>query len=75
MKYKGLFTLIGFLLFLYGMLALVLTLIGAQLTFLTWLDSFGAGIGFVAKVVMVIVGLVLVYIARSDFAGEKPVID
>lgn len=72
-KNKGLFTLIGFLLFLYGMLALVLSLIGAKLSFLTWIDSNGALLGFVIRILMVLVGIVLVYIARTDFSGEEPV--
>lgn len=73
MKNKGLITAIGFILFLYGMLALVLSLVGLKLSFLLLLDQPGPVFGFTAKVLMVIIGLILVYIARTDFSGEGPV--
>ncbi|MEM8528571.1 MAG: hypothetical protein AAGG68_28290 [Bacteroidota bacterium] len=72
LKRKGLWTFIGFLLFLYGFLALILSLIGAKLSFLMWLDAPSPLFGFVAKVAMVMIGLVIVYLTRSDFSGERP---
>lgn len=72
-KYKGLFTFIGFLLFIYGMLAIVLSLIGAKLSFLVWLDAKSALFGFVMKIMMILSGVVIVYLARTDFSGEEPI--
>ncbi|MEM9885938.1 MAG: hypothetical protein AAF849_08605 [Bacteroidota bacterium] len=72
MKRQGLWTFIGFILFLYGFLALILSLIGAKLSFLLWIDAPGPLFGFVVKIAMIILGLVIVYIARSDFNGERP---
>lgn len=68
---KGWLSLIGFLLFFYGMLSLVLSLIGAKLTFLTWLEAFGPLMGFVLKILMIVGGIVIVAVARSDFRGEE----
>lgn len=72
MKRKGLWTFIGFLLFLYGFLALVLSLIGVQLSFLTWIDAPGALFGFVTRILMIMFGFAIVYLARTDFSGEEP---
>jgi hypothetical protein len=72
MKRKGLWTFIGFILFLYGFLALVLSLIGVRLSFLTWIDAPGALFGFVTRILMIMFGIGLVYLAQTDFSGEEP---
>lgn len=75
LKRKGLWTLIGFLLFLYGFLALVLLMIGAKLSFLTWIDIPGPLFGLVLRILMIMIGIAIVYIARTDFSGETPPIN
>lgn len=67
---KTIFTTIGFLLFILGTLALVLSFIGAQISFLTWIDAPGQLFGFVTRLVMVFVGVIMIVLARSDFEGE-----
>lgn len=54
-----------------GFLALVLSVVGVQLSFLTWLDAPGRLFGFVGRLVMIIVGFVMVYLARTDFSQEE----
>ncbi|MCB0613000.1 MAG: hypothetical protein H6573_30515 [Lewinellaceae bacterium] len=68
---KGIFSLLGFLLAGLGFLSIVLSLVGVQFSFLTWLDSFGRLFGFVAKLIMIIAGILILYIAQSDFKGEE----
>ncbi|MCB0550348.1 MAG: hypothetical protein KDD19_22455 [Phaeodactylibacter sp.] len=68
---KGIFSLLGFLLAALGFLSIVLSLVGVQFSFLTWLDSFGRLFGFVAKLVMIIAGILILHIAQSDFKGEQ----
>ena len=65
---KATSSIIGFALFMIGMLALVLQLVGVQLIFLTWMDSWGGGIGFLLRLIMIIVGLVIIIVTRS---GEQ----
>ena len=48
------------------MLALVLQLVGVQLAFLTWMDNWGGGVGLGLRILMIIVGIVLVVVTRSD---------
>lgn len=71
MKNKGLFTLIGFVLFISGLLSLVLSFVGIELAYLQWLSIFGNLGAFLAKIVMVILGVVIVVVARSDEDFEE----
>lgn len=70
---KGLFSLIGFSLFLIGMLALVLSLVGVKLSFLSWIDDGGRGLGLLIRLAMVIIGAVIVVVTRSNFDGREGV--
>ncbi|MCB9082178.1 MAG: hypothetical protein H6555_10750 [Lewinellaceae bacterium] len=69
-KQKGWLTLVGFLLVVTGFLALVLSLVGLQLSFLTWIDAPGRLFGFVMRLLFILVGFVLVYLAQTNFSGE-----
>lgn len=68
---KTVITTIGFLLAGIGFLALVLSLVGVKLSFLVWLDRPGALFGFVAKLVMIIAGLVMIYMGKTDLEQEE----
>ncbi|MFK8104042.1 MAG: hypothetical protein AB8G15_16025 [Saprospiraceae bacterium] len=62
---------IGFILFIVGMLAVVLSLVGVQLSFLVWLDSISTLFGFVAKLLMVVGGIVIIVLAQTDWSQEQ----
>ena len=68
---KTIATLVGFLLFLFGFLSLVLSMIGLQLAFLAWLDLAGPLVGFLARLVMILAGVILVMLAQTDWAKER----
>jgi hypothetical protein len=70
MMNKNLQTIVGFLLVVFGFSALVLSFVGLQLSFLTWLNFAGPGFGLVLKLLMLLGGFVLVYLAKTDFKGE-----
>jgi hypothetical protein len=59
--------ILGFVLFLCGFLALILSLVGLQFSFLAFLDSGGPTAGFVARLLMIFGGVTLMYVARSKF--------
>lgn len=63
---KAISSIIGFILFVLGFLALVLQMVGVQLMFLTWLDTWGGGTGLFLRLLMIIAGLVIVIVARSN---------
>jgi hypothetical protein len=70
-KNKTWFLVSGFLLFLYGFLAIILQFVGLQLSFLTWLDAGGNLLGFVLRLVMVIAGIVLAFWATLNTEQEE----
>lgn len=69
---KSILSLIGFLLFLIGFLAVCLNLIGGQFTFLKWMkDSLGAQTSMIIQFLMIVLGLILVVLAQTNFGREK----
>lgn len=63
---KAIYSIIGFILFVLGFLALVLQMVGVQIAFLTWLDNWGGGTGLFLRVLMIVAGLVIVIVTRSN---------
>ncbi len=70
---KAIYTIIGFLLFTIGMMALVLSLVGVQLSFLTWIDKPGRLFGFLIRILMILLGVVIVVLSRTDWREEESV--
>ncbi len=68
---KGILTLIGFLLFCFGILSIVLSMIGIQFSFLAFLDAPGRLFGFVMKLLMIIGGVVIVVLTRTNWQEEN----
>ena len=67
---KALWLTTGFLLFIFGFSALVLSIVGVQLAFLTWLDAPGGLFGMIAKILMIVAGIVIVYLTATDWQAE-----
>lgn len=70
-KNRSLWTLAGFLLTGLGFVAIVLSLVGVQLAFLTWIDSPGRLIGFLIRILMIIVGIVIIYLAQTKIELDE----
>jgi uncharacterized membrane protein len=68
---KSIFTIVGFLLLIFGMSALVLSLVGVKLSFLTWIDAGGALLGFVIRLVMIFGGVAMAWLANHNWAAEN----
>ncbi len=69
-KNKGWITLVGFILAGTGFLTLALSLVGVKLAGLLWLDAGGAGLGFLLRLLMILLGMILIYLGKSNFSGE-----
>lgn len=67
---KGVLTLTGFVFFVLGFAALSLMVVGVQFSFLTWLDAPGKLFGFVARLLMIIVGIILVVLDNTSFKRQ-----
>ena len=71
-KNNGLFTLVGFILAGLGFFTLVLSVVGAQVSFLVWIDNWGGFVGFTIRLLMILVGIIIIYLAQTDFKGQNP---
>ena len=49
-----------------GILSLVYKMIGLQLSYLVWIDSFGALTGLILRLVMIFGGVIIVYLSRTE---------
>ena len=71
MKNKGLLLLLGFVLFVLGITAIIMSLVGVRWVFLGWLEWGGALLAFVLKIIMSIVGVLLIVFANTDWERER----
>lgn len=62
---------LGFASFVTGMLSLVLVLIGANLSFLAWIDRPGTPQGVIIRILLIGGGLMLAYLALNP-PGDDP---
>ena len=65
MRQQGWITVIGFILFVLGFLSIVLSMVGVQLQFMVWMDHFGRGWGFLARLILMMAGILMVISDRS----------
>lgn len=66
---KSIVTLIGFLLLIFGVLNLAVMFIGVKFAPFLFLDMAGEGIGFLIRLLMVLVGIVMIVLSRTEFDG------
>jgi uncharacterized membrane protein len=70
-KYKTFWIVLGLLLVVSGITALALQLVGAQWAFLQFLEMPGRLFAFVAKLLMVMAGFILLIVANTDWERER----
>ena len=58
------------LLFALGMLSIILSIVGVKLAFLSWIDNWGRLTGFLIKLFMLVVGMIIMFVARADWSEE-----
>lgn len=68
---KNILSFIGFLLFIFGFTALVLSLVGVKWAFLVWMDEISPLFGFIMKLMFVVVGIITVYLAKFNWEAEE----
>ncbi len=71
MKNKSLWLLAGYLLITFGVTSIVMELVGTHWYFLGWLEKLGRLPAFVIKILMIIIGIVVIVFARTDWEKEK----
>ena len=70
-RIRYVFMILGFVLFVLGMLSLVLILIGANLSYLAWIDRPGTPQGIIIRIIMIGGGLVMSYLALNPPRDEN----
>ncbi len=68
---KTFYTVLGFFLFLSGMSAFVLSLVGVKLAFLTFIDIPGPLFGFIIRLMMIFGGIIMVVLSRTNWEEER----
>ncbi len=71
MKNKGFWTLFGLALFIIGITAITLQMVGVQWVFLAFLEKAGRLFAFIVKILMVLGGFILIVLARTDWEQER----
>ena len=66
MRHKGWYTLLGFVLFFLGFLSIILSMIGVQFTFMKWMDMFGKGWGFLARLLLIATGIIIIILDQRS---------
>lgn len=61
---KGYITAIGYLLFLLGFLSILFSIVGLELTMMSWLSSFGSGASIVIRLSFLFMGLIIMYVSK-----------
>jgi hypothetical protein len=61
---KPIVTVIGFVIFLLGMLSIILTLVGLNLQVLGFLYHIGPGFAFLVYLIMVMTGGIIMYMSK-----------
>lgn len=71
MKNGTLWITVGFMLFFLGITSLILQLINVHWAFLRWMEWGGGLVSFILKILMIVVGIMLFILARTDWEQEK----
>ncbi len=65
---KNILTAIGFVLFMTGAVAILISLVGLQLAPIVWMDNLGRGIGLFLKVIMLVSGAIFAFFSKIDLS-------
>jgi hypothetical protein len=71
MKNKSTWLVLGLCLFIFGFTALAMQLVGVQWAFLRFLEIPGHMFAFVFKVLMIMAGIIIVVLSRTDWERER----
>ena len=64
-------TVIGFVLLFLGLVSLILNYVGVDIFFLAWIYRLGIGVSIAIRLLMIIVGFTLIYVAQTDWDREE----
>lgn len=68
---RNILLIVGFLCFTIGFLSIVLSMIGFKFNFLSFLNQIGHGFAFLIYIVLFLLGIAVMYVAKSTAYKEK----
>ncbi|MCB0666871.1 MAG: hypothetical protein KDC80_13645 [Saprospiraceae bacterium] len=68
---KDIVTTVAFLLFLTGFTSLTLSLVGIRWSFLAWIDDISTLLGFLVKIGMILLSIILLVVINSANSDEE----
>ena len=71
LKTKSILLILAFLCFLFGFLTLVLTLLGLEFPFLSWIDDLPGLMPLFLKITMLFGGIILAYLTATDWKKQE----
>ena len=71
LKHATAITVTGFVLLFLGLVSLLLNYVGVDIFFLAWIYELGVGISFLIRLLMIIGGIILIYVGRTDWSQEE----
>ena len=67
LKHATLITVIGFILLALGLTTIFTTMVGVDLAPMAWLYRKSVGLSYAVRLGMVVIGIVMIYVGRTDW--------
>jgi len=75
MKHKGVLTLIGFILFFTGTLAIVLSMIGVRFALFSALEDYSRSVSFLVYLSLMIIGMLTIVIPNTNLSNDEELVE
>lgn len=70
-KHATTVTVIGFFLLMFGVMTFFLNLVGVDFFLTKWLYEWNTGVSYLVRLLLMILGIVLIYVGRTDWDREE----
>ncbi|MEM6769090.1 MAG: hypothetical protein AAF597_00785 [Bacteroidota bacterium] len=71
LKHATLITVIGFILLALGMTTIFTTMVGVDIAPMAWLYKQSVGLSYLVRLSMIVVGLIMIYVGRTDWSQTE----
>ncbi len=75
MKHKGILTLIGFILFFTGTLAIILSMIGVRFALFSALEEYSRMGSFLTYLFLMVMGMLMIVIPNTNLSNDEELVD
>jgi len=64
-------TVIGFLLFFFGIMTFILNYVGVDFFLTKWLYEYSTGLSWLVRILAMVIGMILIYVGQTDWEREE----